>query len=384
MIEAGSRLQIAGGRSLPSQGILAANERALRERPFLRPGYEFSPISTRKKELHELRSRFPYRGFVNVEVEGVEPFVMFSNNDDLVAQTYFWYGPDTFESFSLRVWRTLASGAGTVLDIGAFSGLYSLVAARANPQAQVHAFEPLGQVFGRLVTNLQANGYGRRVEVYNLALGDRDTRTYLNLVRSHLVLSAGSSLAEKKSQKTHARQPVEVRSLDSLARERGIRGVALAKLDVETVEESVIEGARETIEASRPALLIEVFSGSNLERLRTLLEPYGYSHAVLDEKRQSADVGATDLPGVANVLFMAKPRAEVAALLGSVRPLSYTCRRSSGGLLPRRLESYARESLSPSGLASLIPFALRARGAARSVLRSAFFRLRSEVRKRRK
>lgn len=42
---------------------------------------------------------------MDAEIEGVCPFLMFSSNDDRVAQTYFFYGADAFESLSLRIWR---------------------------------------------------------------------------------------------------------------------------------------------------------------------------------------------------------------------------------------------------------------------------------------
>jgi hypothetical protein len=65
------------------------NSRALANRPFLDGSYEFRPISPRDRSLRKLRRKYPYFGYVDVEIEGVQPFVMFSNDDDEVAQIYF-------------------------------------------------------------------------------------------------------------------------------------------------------------------------------------------------------------------------------------------------------------------------------------------------------
>jgi methylase of polypeptide subunit release factors len=140
---------------------MEANARALARRPFLQPGYEFRPVSVHDRGLREIKREYPYLGYVDVEVEGVPPFLMFSTNDDQVAQTYFWHGPDAFESLSLRLWRELARHSGSVLDVGAFTGVYSLTAARANPEAEVYCFEPVKRTFGRLVINLKANRLGQ-------------------------------------------------------------------------------------------------------------------------------------------------------------------------------------------------------------------------------
>ncbi|MGI9050773.1 MAG: hypothetical protein ACR2GU_15600, partial [Rubrobacteraceae bacterium] len=129
------------------------NDQALEQRHFLDPDYEFRPISTHDRDFQEIKKKYPYYGFIEVKVEGVPPFVMFSNNDDRVAQTYFWYGPNAFESLSLRIWREMVRNSEYVFDIGAFTGVYSMTAALANPEARICAFEPIKRVFGRTTIN---------------------------------------------------------------------------------------------------------------------------------------------------------------------------------------------------------------------------------------
>jgi hypothetical protein len=72
--------------------------------------------------FHSIRREYPYFGYVGVGVEDVAPVAMFSSNDDRVAQCYFFYGHDSFESFSLRAWRRLAENSKHIFDVGAFSG----------------------------------------------------------------------------------------------------------------------------------------------------------------------------------------------------------------------------------------------------------------------
>jgi hypothetical protein len=97
-----SKLQTQNSR------LAKMNLRALANRPFLNPDYKYRPISTHDADFQVLKREYPYFGYIDVGVEDVPPFLMFSSNDDRVAQTYFFYGADAFESLSLRIWRELA------------------------------------------------------------------------------------------------------------------------------------------------------------------------------------------------------------------------------------------------------------------------------------
>jgi len=307
---------------LPSEVITAINARALARRPFVAPGYEFRTVSVHNTELHEIKRKYPYLGYVDVEVEGVPPFVMFSNSDDQVAQVYFWYGPDAFESVSLRLWRRLAERSQHVFDIGAFTGVYSLTAARVNHEAQIYSLEPVKRTFARLVVNLQANRLGRRVKAYDIALGDVDGETIMHVFMGYLSLDSGSSLLEKSGKRVAAREHVETKRLDTFVEEHGIPSVDLAKLDVEQAEKMVIAGAERVLGEHRPHLLIEVSTADGLRDLIDFLSPYGYGFAVIDDLNQTIrinDLGAHE--GVLNALFSPMPPEELRALCMAVTPL---------------------------------------------------------------
>ena len=310
---------------LQSEVINAINRRALARRPFLDPGYEFRPISVHNTELHERKRKYPYLGYVDVEVEGVPPFTMFSNNDDQVAQAYFWYGPNSFESLSLRVWRRLAERSQYIFDVGAFTGVYSLTAARVNHEAQIYSLEPIKRTFGRLVVNLQANRLGRRVRAFDIALGDFDGEAIMHVFMGYLTLDSGSSLLEKGGKGVAAREHVETKRLDTFLEEHGIPSLDLVKLDVEQAEKMVLVGAERVLGEHRPHLLVEVSTADGLRDLIDFLSPYGYGFAVIDDLQQMLhvnDLGAQE--GVLNVLFSAMPPEELSAFCAAVTPLPPT------------------------------------------------------------
>ena len=79
------------------------------------------------------------------------------------------------EQESLRLWAFAVSSApanATVLDVGAFAGLYSLVAAKIRPDVKAIAFEPSTMTYGRLARNVLWNKLDTRVVAANLAVSD--------------------------------------------------------------------------------------------------------------------------------------------------------------------------------------------------------------------
>ena len=85
---------------------------------------------------------------------------------------------------------------------------------------------------------------------------------------------------------------VEIRRLDDYIR----TPVRLIKIDVEGAEYDVLLGARQTLQASKPTLLIEIQT-TNQEKVFSLLEGLGYSRTSL---------------GKSNFQFVAAtPKAEV-------------------------------------------------------------------------
>lgn len=262
------------------------NERALAARPFTRDGYRFTPVTGHDPALHELKGQYPYFGYVEVEVSGVRPFTMLSNNDDVVAQVYFWFGPDAYESLSLRVWRRMSREAEVIADVGAYTGLFTLVAAFAAPEAELHAFEPSPDVFTRLVMNLVVNRLGRRVHLHELAASDETGTAVFHGFQQQLSLSTGSSLVHKEGKELAWSRQVSTQRLDAVL-DVGSRTMAV-KVDAEEAEHLVVAGLSSLVEESRPRLLVEIAEIDALHHILGTLD--GYSFAVLDDERHVAHV----------------------------------------------------------------------------------------------
>ena len=253
-----------------TRAIARCNADTIRAMEAFRIRYEQGEASW--ADFSTLKHKHPYVGFVACEAQGIE-FVIFHANDDQLAWEYQWFGPDAYERDLIAQWvdwcRT--TPAPVVYDIGAYTGVLSVLAAKANPRATVHAFEPVARTIERAKINMRANGVARQVTLHNVAASNENGRAEINLYRSEDFLGSGSSIDEK------ALPICGVKAIDVVRVDDALGGGApdLVKIDVEGHELAVLRGMAETIQGSRPMIIVEVWPDTSAEVL-ALLGSWGY------------------------------------------------------------------------------------------------------------
>src|SRR5215470_5330887 len=167
----------------------------------------------------------------------------------------------------LAVLDKLMQRGGTAVDVGANQGFFAY--ALAEIADRVVAFEPNPDY--ALFARVMLRG---RAKVHRLALSDAPGRAAFRVPIDHdgTVLHFAGSLKDAHSQFPRYRfYEVEVRTLDSF----GLTDVRFIKVDVEGSEREVLDGAAATIARDRPALLLELLSGTHAD-------PGGYTAAICD------------------------------------------------------------------------------------------------------
>jgi FkbM family methyltransferase len=188
----------------------------------------------------------------------------------------FWRGWDGHEPEASRLWFELAARSAVVLDVGAFSGYYAILAAHANTNALVVAFEPFAAARRQLVANLDLN-HQPQVEVEGSAVGREVGRQPFWHRTDGLPTSSGldRSFVAGKSSDLVADEVV-VTTIDAYVADRGLPPIDLVKIDTETTEHDVIAGARAELERSRPAIFCEVLAKGHPEEIEATVRPLGY------------------------------------------------------------------------------------------------------------
>jgi len=174
------------------------------------------------------------------------------------------------------------------LDAGAMEGAYTvLAAALVGPGGVIWSVEPSARERRRLERNLERNGF-RHVTVHPVALADSDGKAELKVARDEH--SGQNTIGEVVYEQAREimRETVEIRRLDSLADEYGLKALDVVKMDIEGAEYRALQGAEASIQRFRPVILLEVFDealekqGGSRALLLSWLKEHGYDFYVFD------------------------------------------------------------------------------------------------------
>ncbi|MDQ4132769.1 MAG: FkbM family methyltransferase [Actinomycetota bacterium] len=264
--------------------------------------------------------RLPVVGTIEVQPEGWmgPPVLMATDGSDRVASMLYWRGSDGWEPATVRLFLRLAGCGSTALDIGAHSGLFSLLAARHHPQLRVHAVEPLARAVALLESNVALNRL-TNVTCHRLACGAVSGRSQLHVPDEGAMTMMASLVAGWSD--AAVTEEVECVTLDDLVEATAASDIGVIKLDAEGSEADVLGGAARTLDDHRPFILCEVLDRSGLgERITATLTERNYRFFTIGRDRLwscQQITGAGDADEGHNYLFAPDSRlAELARVAG--------------------------------------------------------------------
>jgi FkbM family methyltransferase len=207
----------------------------------------------------------------------------------------FWQGFDRidWEKKTRELWEELSKSSGTVLDIGANTGIFSVLAKASNPKARVIGFEPQPNIFGVLKRNNVINGFD--IICMQLALSDEEGELpFYNTGFSTFEgnnTTHGSLNKEWRTDK-QASIIVKVERLDNFLINHQIGKVDLVKIDVETLEYEVLKGYGELLFEHRPLIVSEIQNPDIGRNVGRLFEAKGYELYWINEERGLVSVNS--------------------------------------------------------------------------------------------
>lgn len=240
-------------------------------------------VYTLLRALHppeQLYRHLHFKGVVQVKVSATESFRI-RHHGYMIENELFWRGLQGWEKVSNALWTTLSREAATIIDVGANTGVYALLARSVNPTAEIIALEPIERVFLKLQDNIALNDH--RIHALAAAASDRDGTAIIYDQPSEHVLSVSLNKGFNTWQSGLREVPVKTRSLDSLTNEFGWTRVDLVKIDTETHEPEVLEGFRTVLLRDRPTLLIEILNDEVATRVEAIIGDLGYQYYNIDE-----------------------------------------------------------------------------------------------------
>lgn len=196
------------------------------------------------------------------------------SSDDGIGRTLLWKGMSQGGEFQeLQLFAELAKRCRGFVDVGANTGLYSLIACTVNSSCRVAAFEPVPRILQLLKQNIAANNWNDRCVISNCAVSD-----YVGTADFHVPLCEVPTSASLHASGfrgyagDHVQVPVT--TLDVACQDFG--PIDLMKIDVEGFEDGVLRGMTGILTRDRPTLVIECLPDGPYAQVNQILKPLGY------------------------------------------------------------------------------------------------------------
>jgi len=170
-------------------------------------------------------------------------------------------------------------------DIGANTGYYGVMAGYLGKgKIKCYSFEPIKKYCDCLQESINLNHLEDIVKVFNIALGNKNSKEDLYLSGS------GSSLDKDFVGKINLpKRTIEIRKLDDIIQKENLEKPDFIKIDVEGYEYNVLLGGKRVIKESLPILFVEIiyslengFINENYKQTLDFISNLGYKIFYLD------------------------------------------------------------------------------------------------------
>jgi len=224
------------------------------------------PLAKRGFIPFKIALYLPVIGKIPVSLATGEHFLIENKGRDGVANSLYWLGIEGLAYDTRKVWIELARKSNVIFDVGAYTGLMSLLAAAVNSKAQIFAFEPLEAQFQYLKRNISINNFDNIIIPVQKAVSDKESLVKINIAFCPFLPSSASIISDHHNV-TDIKEQVMVNTItiDSFVKERNIDKVDLVILNVETAEPNVLNGMTETTQEHHPIFIIEVHPDIRVE-----------------------------------------------------------------------------------------------------------------------
>lgn len=237
------------------------------------------------KRNNFLKSKFykdlKFKGFFEVEVELNKQFKLFHFGGRIENET-FWKGLfNTFETEMGWIWMLLTKKSEVIIDIGANTGIYSLVAKTLNSSSEIYAFEPSRNTYSKLKKNVSFNNFN--INCFDVALSNSTGKsTFYDSFDPNQTSASMSDKMHKlwDNYKVNSYEVQTIKGKDFI-NQNNIKKIDLVKIDVEMFEPQVIEGFEDVLFETKPYIFIEVLSNEVAEKLNILFnDQFAFYHLV--------------------------------------------------------------------------------------------------------
>jgi FkbM family methyltransferase len=178
-----------------------------------------------------------------------------------------------------RLIQNLIANKNVVFDVGANAGDWTQEVLNQGHDVEIHLFEPIPNVYQKLLQNLAEKIPSGKVMPLNLALGQKQEIKTFYHYEDLSVLSTFYRRVEVEKQGNFNPPksfPVVTTTIDIYCQQQEIKRINFLKIDVEGGELDVLYGAKHFLETGRIDYLQFEYGGTYLDSQKTLKEAFDY------------------------------------------------------------------------------------------------------------
>jgi FkbM family methyltransferase len=224
--------------------------------------------------------KIPPSGVINIKLNNNEIIKFKTNQTSFVGFRIYWYGIYNYEY--TYIFEQIIKNIKVFIDIGANSGLYSLIAAKKSNNIKILAFDPTNAAHYYLNENIRINNFADKITSFKYAISDKteilDFYEVRNKKYPNLKYNLGGSSSLINHPQLYNKISVQAFSFDNFLAEHSYTDLAIdfIKIDAEGAEPSIIRGMRSTIEKYKPIVVCEILLNDVDEEIEKIFMEFGY------------------------------------------------------------------------------------------------------------
>ena len=245
---------------------------------------------------------YKFKGNIKVVTKDKKKFYLY-NNAFILESSIFWLGFDNinWERNTRKVWITLSKKSKIIFDIGANTGIFSMIAKVYNNDCEIHSFEPQPNIYHIFKKNIQINNFN--ISCNNIALSNQIGQAPFYNYGDNTFIdknTTAGSLNQKWRQKNQNTITVKVNTLKQYIEKNNLTKIDLMKIDVETYEYEVLLGMENYLKIFKPIIILEIQTNIIANNIQLLLKKLDYIFYNINEndgllKKNTLDIDENNL-----------------------------------------------------------------------------------------
>lgn len=242
---------------------------------------KFFPFVIKRKAVY---SRLSFTKDTETLVEDKNLF--FHCHNEEISNSIFYTGIfGDYEGQTIKMWYQICKNLSlnTALDVGAFTGFFSFVAASANPKIEIHAYEPNPVTFKILQKNLDLNNCDN-VTINNFGLSNKNGHEkFFNFGGG---VNPGMTSVDHQYVNTNLSHSLfEIRDILEIKKILN-KKIDLIKLDIERAELEILHRAKDIIDYDKPIIFCEILDIEMYDSFQDFFQDLTYEYIQIDDEKK--------------------------------------------------------------------------------------------------